>query len=605
MKIAIVVLNRRGLDLARRLQHKLHGAVVHGLTGRTDGADLPFSDTIAHLRGLFADGTAIIGVCAAGILIRAISPNLANKMAEPPVIALAEDGSVAVPLLGGHHGANRLARRIADVLDGSAAITTASDLGLGLALDEVPEGWTVSNPEAAKSLTAAMLAGESVRLAVDGGDDAWPDSAPFSDRGDLTLLVTDRAGCEGVKTLVVHPPVLALGVGCERGVDAAELQALVDETLAGAGLAAGAVAAVTSLDLKSDEPAVLACAEHLGLTVRLVTAADLESETPRLANPSEAVFREVGCHGVAEAAALALAGPEAELIIPKRKSSRATCAIARSPRAIDATAAGKARGRLAVVGIGPGAGDWRTPEAANALAIADEVVGYGLYLDLAGGLIAGKPHHGSALGEEEARARIALDLAAQGKSVALVCSGDPGIYALATLVFELLHRENKPDWNRVEVTIVPGISALQAAAARAGAPLGHDFCAISLSDLLTPRKIILERLKAAAVADFVVTLYNPQSRRRRQLLGEAKRIMLTARPPETPVIVARNLGRSGERVDHVALGDFDVESVDMLTLVMIGNCTTRSFGQGDTTRTYTPRGYEKKMGDPGSSEEEP
>ena len=133
-----------------------------------------------------------------------------------------------------------------------------------------------------------------------------------------------------------------------------------------------------------------------------------------------------------------------------------------------------------------------------ALAGADEVVGYGLYLDLVEGLIAGKPRHGSELGEEEARARIALDLAAEGKSVALVCSGDPGIYALATLVFELLDRESRPDWNRVEVTVVPGISALQAAAARAGAPLGHDFCAISLSDLLTPKETILKRLKAAA-----------------------------------------------------------------------------------------------------------
>ncbi len=603
MKVAIVALNRGGLELARRLQPSLDGAMVHGLAGRTDGADLPFSDTMAHLRGLFAKGTAIIGVCAAGILIRALGAQLADKKAEPPVIALAEDGSVAVPLLGGHRGANRLARRIADILGGSAAITTAGDLGLGLALDEPPEGWTVANPEIAKTLAATLLAGDAVRLIIEAGDDPWPEPAPFSDTGDLTLLVTDRAGREDEKTLVVHPPVLALGVGCERGADIAELQALVDETLAGAGLAAGAVAAVTSLDLKADEVAVLACAEHLGLPARFFTAAELEAEAPRLANPSETVFHEVGCHGVAEGAALALAGLDAELVVPKRKSKRATCAIARSPKPIDASAAGRARGRLAVVGIGPGSAEWRTPEATLALAGADEVVGYGLYLDLVGGLIAGKPRHGSELGEEEARARIALDLAAEGKSIALVCSGDPGIYALATLVFELFDRESRPDWNRVEVTIMPGISALQAAAARAGAPLGHDFCAISLSDLLTPKETILQRLKAAAAADFVVALYNPQSRRRRELLDETKRIMLMARPPETPVIIARNLGRSGERVDHVTLGDFDVESVDMLTLVMIGSSATRSFGQGTTLRTYTPRGYAKKMSGPDRCEE--
>ena len=598
MKIAIVALSRGGLELARRLQPSLDGAVVHGLAGRADGADLPFADTIVHLRGLFAEGTAIVGVCAAGILIRALGPQLSDKKAEPPVIALAEDGSVAVPLLGGHRGANALARRIADTLGGSAAVTTAGDLRLGLALDEPPEGWTVANPEVAKTLAAALLAGDPVRLAVEAGDDPWPDPAPFSDTGDLTLLVTDRAGCEDKRTLVVHPPVLALGVGCERGADVAELQTLVDEALAEVGLAPGALAAIASLDLKSDEEAVLACAGHFGLPARFFTAAELEAEAPRLANPSDTVFREVGCHGVAEGAALALAGPDAELIAQKRKSKRATCAVARSPRTIDASAAGKARGRLAVVGIGPGADAWRTPEATMALAGADEVVGYGLYLDLVDGLIAGKPRHGSELGEEEARARIALDLATEGKAVALVCSGDPGIYALATLVFELLDRESRPDWNRVEVTVVPGISALQAAAARAGAPLGHDFCAISLSDLLTPKETILKRLKAAADADFVVALYNPQSRRRRELLDEAKRIMLKARRPETPVIIGHNLGRSGERVDHVTLGDFDVESVDMLTLVMIGSSATRSFGQGTTVRTYTPRGYAKKMSGP-------
>ena len=588
MNIAIVAISRRGLELARRLQPALGGAVVHGLEGRADGADLPFADTMAHLRGLFAEGAAIIGICAAGILIRALGPQLADKKAEPPVIAVAEDGSVAVPLLGGHRGANRLARRIADILGGGAAVTTAGDLGLGLALDEPPEGWTVANPETAKKLTAALLAGDPVRLIVEAGGGAWPAPAPFSDAGDLTLLVTDRAGREDAKTLVVHPPVLALGLGCERGVDPAELRTLVDETLGDAGLARGAVAAVASLDLKADEEAVLACGEHLGRPLRFFTAPELEAEAPRLANPSEAVFREVGCHGVAEGAALALAGPDGELTAPKRKSKRATCAIARSARPVDASARGRARGRLAIVGIGPGSAEWRTPEATMALAGADEVVGYGLYLDLAGGLIAGKPRHGSELGEEEMRARIALDLAAAGKSVALVCSGDPGIYALATLVFELLDRESRADWNRVEVTIMPGISALQAAAARAGAPLGHDFCAISLSNLLTPRETILNRLEAAAEADFVVALYNPQSETRRDLLPRAREILAAARPADTPVILARNLGRANETVTVTTLEKFDTVSVDMLTLVMIGNSQTRVTKDG---RAYTPRGY--------------
>jgi cobalt-precorrin 5A hydrolase/precorrin-3B C17-methyltransferase len=589
--VALVALSRGGLDLARRLQPELDGAVVHGLAGRADGADVPFTDTIGLLRRLFSEGQAVVGICAAGILVRAIVPLVADKRNQPPVVALAEDGSVAVPLLGGHHGANALARRIADLLDGTAAVTTAGDLGLGLALDEPPRGWEVANPESAKPLAAALLAGEPVRLIAEAGDDAWPDRSRFSDKGALALLVTDRAGRADDRTLVVHPPILALGVGCERGADTAELQALVDATLADAGLAPDALAAIGSLDVKSDEEAVLACAQRLGLPARFFTAAELEAQAPRLANPSEAVFREVGCHGVAEGAALALAGPEAELIVPKTKSKRATCAVARSPRPIDACTVGRPRGRLAVVGIGPGADAWRTAEATDALAMADEVVGYGLYLDLVDGLIAGKPRHGSELGEEEARARMALDLAAEGKSVALVCSGDPGIYALATLVFELLDRAGRDDWNRLEITVMPGISALQAAAARAGAPLGHDFCAISLSDLLTSNETIMRRLQAAAEADFVVALYNPQSRTRRELLPRAKEILATARPPGTPVILARNLGRADEAVTVTTLADFDTKAVDMLTLVIIGNSQTRA---GTAGHVFTPRGYKAK-----------
>ncbi|UCH72945.1 MAG: precorrin-3B C(17)-methyltransferase [Rhodospirillales bacterium] len=603
MSIAIVVLDRGGLALARRIQPTLAGATVHGLTGRADGADISFSETATHLRLLFAAGHPILGICAAGILIRALAPLLADKRSEPPVVALAEDGSAVVPLLGGHRGANALARRIAEAVGGFAAVTTAGDVGLGIALDEPPEGWIVVNPERAKIVTAALLAGEPVRLVVEAGDGSWPAAAVFAPDGAVTLRVTDRAPPDEETTLIVHPPVLALGVGCERGAEPAELDELVSATLAESGLAPGAVATIGSLDLKSDEPAIERLAAALDRPARFFPAAELEAQTPRLANPSEIVFREVGCHGVAEGAALAMAGPAAELIVPKRKSARATCAIARSPEPIDARAVGRARGTLSVVGIGPGANGWRTAEATQALTAADEFVGYELYLDLVDGLLAGKPRHDSALGEEEARVRTALDLAAEGRSVALVCSGDPGIYALATLVFELLDREHRPDWNRVAISVVPGLSALQAAAARAGAPLGHDFCAISLSDLLTPRATILKHLRAAAEADFVVALYNPQSRTRRELLGEAKRIMLSARPSKTPVIVARNLGRSGEEVDHVALCDFDVDSVDMLTLVIIGSSATRSFGRGTAMRTYTPRGYAKTTSGPDRCEE--
>jgi cobalt-precorrin 5A hydrolase/precorrin-3B C17-methyltransferase len=307
------------------------------------------------------------------------------------------------------------------------------------------------------------------------------------------------------------------------------------------------------------------------------------------------VFREVGCHGVAEGAALAAAGTDAALVIEKTRCRRATCAVARAARAIDAAAVGRPRGRLAVVGIGPGSAAWRTAEAARVLGEATDVVGYRLYLELIADLIRGKRVHASPISEEETRTRLALDLAAEGRSVALISSGDAGIYALAALVFELLDRENRAEWNRLAVAVVPGVSALQAAAARAGAVIGHDFCAISLSDLLTPWPEIERRLHAAAEADFVVALYNPVSRRRHTQLAAARDILLARRPAETPVVLARNLGRAGEAVSVIELKALTPGQADMLTVVLVGSSRTRLIEGGTHRFVYTPRGYATKI----------
>ena len=593
---ALVALSPGGLELARRLAAVLPAARVHGLAGRAEGADEAFTETVPHLRRLFAEGVPIIGVCAAGIIIRALAPGLADKRAEPPVVAVAEDGAAAVPLLGGHAGANALARAIAAATGGVAAVTTAGDVRLGLALDEPPTGWRVTNPDAAKDVVAALLAERPVALRVEAGDAGWltGSAANFADDGELSVLVTERAVAEPGRDLVLHPPVLALGVGCERGAGAEELSALVDATLAAAGLAPDAVACVASLDLKMEEAAVHAAAGRLGVPARFFTAAELEAEAPRLANPSEVVFRAVGVHGVAEGAALAAAGPDATLVVEKTASARATCAVARATGGIEAMAVGRAQGRLAVVGIGPGGPEWRTPEATHALAEAGDVVGYGLYLDLLGNLIAGAKRHETPLSQEEGRVRKALDLAAEGRAVALVSSGDAGIYALAALVFELLDAEDRPEWNRIALSVVPGVSALQAAAARIGAPLGHDFCAISLSDLLTPWPEIERRLGAAAAGDFIVALYNPVSKRRRRQLAAARDILAAGRPPGTPVVLARNLGRDGETVEVIRLDELTPDHADMLTVILVGNSRTRAIERGTKGWVYTPRGYADK-----------
>ncbi len=603
--IAVVCLTQRALPTARKIASSLQGATVHGLRTRvsTRDVDLAFDDTIAHLQQTFSTGHVIIGVCASGILIRALAPLLSGKWQDAAVIAVDESGDTFIPLLGGHHGGNRLARDLADRLGGFAAITTPGDAMLGLALDEPPAGWKLGTPDTVKPATAALLAGASARLEIEAGSAAWLTNSAIaqSDDGSVVITATARATDEsdtsdaGPETAITyHPPVLALGVGCERGCPVDDLYDLVMETLAGQCLSPKAIACVSSIDLKADEAAVHELANRLGVPARFFDAATLEAEADRLVTPSDVVFAETGCHGVAEGAALATVGATGKLIVPKHKTKKSTCAVALSQDDIIPENIGTAQGRLSIVGIGPGQIGWRSPEATALIGRATDIVGYQMYLDLLGPLIDGKHCHHSDLGAEEARARHALELAATGKDVALIGSGDAGIYALATLVFELLDREDRTDWNRVAVQVSPGISALQAAAARIGAPLGHDFCAISLSDLLTPREDILRRLKSAAEGDFVIAFYNPVSKRRRDLLAKARDILLEHRNDDTPVVLGRQLGRPDEEITVVPLSKLKVDMVDMLTTVLVGSSNSRHITRGENEWVYTPRGYAKK-----------
>ena len=595
---AILVLDQGALKFAQTIKGVIPDARIYGLANRVTGADESFSKTVSHLRNLFQSGEDIIGLCSTGILVRALAPVLNDKESEPAVLAVAADGSVIVPLLGGHNGANRLAAIIAKATGGISATTTASDIRFGVALDDPPEGWNVLNRDAAKDISARMLAGEPVRLNVNCGDVQWltESGANFDDNAvGPSIQVTPEIIVNAKNDLVLCPPVLALGVGCERDCEPAELEKLVRETLEDSGLSASSVSCVVSIDLKMDEVAVNELAASLGVPVRFFSAKELENLTPYLANPSDVVFAEVGCHGVSEGAALAAAGSNGKLRVEKCRSSRATCSIAINPEGIKGNEVGRARGHLSIVGIGPGIDSWRTPEATALITAASDLVGYGLYLDLIGDLVTGKKRHVSELAQEEERVRRALDLAAEGRNVALVCSGDAGIYALATLVFELMDRENRTDWNRTTLQVTPGISALQAAAARIGAPIGHDFCTISLSDLLTPFEEIEKRLKAATEGDFVVAFYNPVSKRRRTQLVRAQEILLLGRGPDVPVVLARNLGRKEETIEVIKLGDLTPDHADMLTMVLIGNSQSRLIERGGRQWVYTPRGYAAKM----------
>jgi cobalt-precorrin 5A hydrolase/precorrin-3B C17-methyltransferase len=290
--------------------------------------------------------------------------------------------------------------------------------------------------------------------------------------------------------------------------------------------------------------------------------------------PSAVVADAVGTPSVAEAAALLAAGPDAELVVPKQANGVATVAIARRARPA---------GRLRIVGLGPGTPALRTPAAESAVRHAQVVIGYAPYVDACADLL--QPHHEvvrSPIGEEVVRAKQALAEAAGGREVALVCSGDPGVYAMASIALELA-----ADAPGVEIETVPGVTAALAASAAVGAPLGHDFATISLSDLLTPWEAIEGRIRAAAAADFALALYNPRSERRTWQLDAARQILLAHRAPSTPVAVVTDATRADEHVRVTTLAELDPSDAGMTTCVLVGASTTRVVDG----RVVTPRGY--------------
>ncbi|MFN7216790.1 precorrin-3B C(17)-methyltransferase [Microcystis sp.] len=477
---AILILGETSLPVARQVQMALPEAIIYGLIDRTHSADFTYTNFGETVREFFQMGTPIIGICAAGILIRTLAPLLTNKWQEPPVLAIAEDGSAVVPLLGGLQGVNDLARQIASVWQISPAITTTGDIRFKTTLLSPPLGYQLVNPDDAKKFLADLLAGEKVKLI---GEADWLKNSnlPISSAAKLSIEIIDKNNLN-------------------------------------------------------------------------------------LAKPSTAC--------------LVYLYEESQQI--KEKSSLSPGDFAQ-----------ESQGKLAIVGTGPGALNWMSPEVREVLEKATDWVGYKTYLDLVESLR--KPEivrHESDNRVELDRAEMALDLAAKGRSVVLVSSGDPGIYAMAAAVFEVLEKKAKPAWDAIAIQVCPGISAMQAAAARVGALLGHDFCAISLSDILKSWQVISQRIELAARADLAIAFYNPVSQERTWQLEKAKEILLQWRSPQTPVVLARNLGRKGETVTVKFLEDMTIKDADMRTIILIGSSKTRLIEQGKTKQwVYTPRHY--------------
>jgi cobalt-precorrin 5A hydrolase/precorrin-3B C17-methyltransferase len=557
---AIVILGNGSLATARKIQQVYPGAMIHGLAKRVEGADRVYHEFGATLRELYQQDTPIIALCAAGIVIRTLAPLLLEKGVEPPVLAVAEDGSAVVPLLGGLGGVNVMAREIAAGLDVAAAITTSGELRFGTCLLNPPSGYALGDLELGKRFVSDLLAGQSVRIE---GAAPWLDQAqlPEDPQARLSIHVGSAERTPAANELMIYPRSVLVAVSAE----VADLPSAVRMALHQAKIAVQSLACLLASDLDMANPALREAALELGVPLRFASVSGVS---------------ELARHTV----------PNATIV-----TADSGIAIAVASQPLELAQIGRARGRLAVIGLGPGATELMVPAVKAELARANDVLGYETYVRMAGPFRDDQVLHCTDNREEMQRARHAFELAAQGRSVVVVSSGDPGVFAMAAAVLEALHESSEPAWHSVDLEILPGVSASLATAAQAGAPLGHDFCVMSLSDNLKPWTIIEKRLDLAAEADLALAFYNPISRARPWQLGQALDIVGRHRTPETVVVLGRDIGRPGQTLRVTTLGELTPDQVDMRTMVLIGSSTTCVFPRAEGGKwVYTPRWYGDK-----------
>ncbi|MCE0463138.1 precorrin-3B C(17)-methyltransferase [Pseudomonas uvaldensis] len=558
---AIVILGPGSLATARRIQQRYPDALIHGLAGRVEGTDRQYQEFGATLRELYRQDSPIIALCAAGIVIRTLAPLLLEKGVEPPVLAVAEDGSAVVPLLGGLGGVNVMAREIAACLQVAPAITTSGELRFGTCLLNPPSGYRLDDLEQGKRFVSDLLAGEPVRIE---GAAPWLDQAqlPQDERARLAIRIDCSATVPVVDELRIYPRqvVVALKAGVVNVATA------IDDALRQAGLAVQSLACLLAVDTEMASAELHQVASALGVPLRFAAAGD----------------------DIAQWLSEALGQPASLQIV-----NDVAIAVAEQP--LDPQRIGRGRGRLAVIGLGPGAADLMVPAVRAELDRATDVLGYETYVRMAGPFRDDQVQHCTDNREEMQRARHAFELAARGRSVVVVSSGDPGVFAMAAAVLEALHESTDVHWHNVDLQILPGVSASLATAAQAGAPLGHDFCVMSLSDNLKPWSIIEKRLDLAAQADLALAFYNPISRSRPWQLGRALDIVAQHRTPDTPVVLGRDIGRPGQTLRVTTLGQLAPDQVDMRTMVLVGSSTTCVFPRAEGGDwVYTPRWYGSK-----------
>jgi cobalt-precorrin 5A hydrolase/precorrin-3B C17-methyltransferase len=590
----------------------------------------------AHIASLWHHHRAFVFCLASGAVVRLIAPLLEDKSLDPAVVVVDEAGQFVISLSSGHQGgADQLARIVALQL-GATPVLTGASAGLGLPgvdILGVPFGWQRGEGDWT-GVSAVVARGEPVQVIQEAGSTLWqshlPQGHPFHfgfpeypttpplpplgkggsqnsnlmPKARIWISPTQRrfSLLSDLPKIQWHPRVLWVGIGCERGTSRQLIETAIQQVCRSNHLAESAIAGIATIDIKADEVGLVELSREgfanakgeRALPLRTFSAEVLRSVN--VPNPSAVVEKEVGTPSVAEAAAI-LAAQSQTLLVPKQifnssiqnpkskiqnPKGAVTVAIAQSEQEYTGRI-----GQLLLIGTGPGQLDQMTPAAQTAVSCADAVIGYSLYIDLIAPLLRpGQIVEALPITQERQRAERAIEQAFWGLTVAVVSSGDCGIYGMAGLVLEELRAQGW-DGKTPGVQVFPGISALQAAASRVGAPLMHDFCAISLSDLLTPWEVIEKRLTAAAQADFVTALYNPRSQTRTQQIATATAIFLKYRDPMTPIAIVRSAYRPDEQITLTTMEKLLETPIDMLTTVLIGNQSTRTHEDW----MITPRGY--------------
>ncbi len=561
-----------------------------------------------NLQNQWNNFAAHIFVGATGIAVRKIAPLLQHKSLDPAVLACPESGAHCISLTSGHlGGANRLSRRVARITGGQAVISTATDAKQMLAFDALAAQQTarILNTDAIKPLNMALLHKkpidfcgpralydayytdlEHVHFVKNIADIRNPFAVIWGHEAHTSQALHKRVS-DAITCLNISTKCLVLGMGCRKNMDAATFEAAVCTFLHEHHLSPEHIACFASCDVKAQEQALLALSKKWQIPLEFHPAAALHAVP--VPNPSMTVLEKVGTPSVCEAAALLSAGygslARPHLYVQKTSLESMTLAVAKMAHGYHNT---KKKSTVVVVGLGSGAAQQITPEVDEALRHCDVIAGYTKYVDFIRERIAGKALIQNGMMGEVQRCTDALNEAAKGKNVCMVCSGDPGILAMAGLLFELKARHEV--FKHVTVQVLPGITAANIAAASLGAPLQNGFSLISLSDLLIPSQEVRQNISAVAQSALPVAIYNPAGKKRRALLAEALSIFKEHRGAHILCAYVRHAGRPQEEKWVGTLGDFPEQAVDMSTLIIIGS--QRTVYTDETL--YEARGYVDK-----------